>query len=577
MRQNDLRSLQDRLAQAGLSSLGRAEASVISTLDAVIDLLKRATDDNFTPNGRNPSEFGFNRGRQLLEQHALEPFGSCHEKSKVHVMVTLAAEAAWHYELVHFLFDELVHFLFAKGMTCARINCAHDDALVWQVMVRNIRRAEAETGQSCRILMDLAGHKIRTGPIELGPAIYHFKVKKDAMDQCTTPGYLILDSKEEAADACALESQALFKVGISRAVHNQLAPGCCLAFTDARSKHRLLIVEKPLSETEWLASGRQSGYLSSGCQMSLYKSAPDKTGKPVAHFTSGEFSGAPKEIRVYKNELLLLTDNAIPGAPAQYDDNGVQTAPAHIGCTLSSFIDKIEPGHTVWIDDGKLGAVVESITGQGALLRVTAARSDGVRIRCDKGINFPMTDLSLPSLSEKDLTDLDFACQHADMIGFSFVEKLADMDLLIGELTKRHAFDLPVIAKIETNRAVKNLPAIILGTIGRHSLGIMIARGDLAVELGSARLAEIREKLLWLCKAAHAPVIWAMQVLESIAQKGVRSRPEFTDAAMAVRAECVMLNKGPYILEAVDALINVMMRMQEHQRKKFSRLRKLHG
>ena len=146
----------------------------------------------------------------------------------------------------------------------------------------------------------------------------------------------------------------------------------------------------------------------------------------------------------------------------------------------------------------------------------------------------------------------------------------------MSELAKRKASELPIIAKIETNRAVKNLPDIILGTIDRHQLGIMIARGDLAVELGSARLAEIQEELLWLCEAAHVPVIWATQVLESIAKQGSRSRAEFTDAAMAARAECVMLNKGPYILDAIIALVDVMTRMQEHQRKKFSRLRALH-
>ena len=165
---------------------------------------------------------------------------------------------------------------------------------------------------------------------------------------------------------------------------------------------------------------------------------------------------------------------------------------------------------------------------------------------------------------------------HADLVGFSFVETLADMEKLMSELAKRNASELPIIAKIETNLAVKNLPDIILGTIGRHNLGIMIARGDLAVELGSARLAEIQEELLWLCEAAHVPVIWATQVLESITKKGTRSRPEFTDAAMAVRAECVMLNKGPYILDAIEALVSVMVRMHEHQRKKFSRLRALH-
>jgi pyruvate kinase len=215
------------------------------------------------------------------------------------------------------------------------------------------------------------------------------------------------------------------------------------------------------------------------------------------------------------------------------------------------------------------------VSKKGALLSVTQAKSSGVTIQSDKGINFPETDLKLSPLSQKDLTDLDFACIHADLVGFSFVESQQDMELLMDELTKRNASELPIIAKIETNRAVKNLPDIILGTIGRYNLGIMIARGDLAVELGSARLAEVQEELLWLCEAAHVPVIWATQVLESIAKKGTRSRPEFTDAAMAVRAECVMLNKGPYILDAIEALVNVMARMHEHQRKKFSRLRAL--
>jgi pyruvate kinase len=568
LRQNDLRNLQDRLAQAGLSSLGRTEASVMSALDALIDILKRATDDAFLPGDKNPSEFGFNRGHQLLEQHALELFGPFHENSNVHVMVTLATDAAWDYELVHALLE--------KGMTCARINCAHDNPVLWQAMIRNIRRAETESGKSCRILMDLAGHKIRTGSIENGPPIHHIKIKRDSTGQCLTPGYLVLSSEEVSSVTESEAHHPIFKVIVTSAILEKFSQGFFLEFTDARGKQRYLTLEKPLSETEWLASCPQSSYLVSGCELSLYGTAIGEENAHIAQFQLGEFSGASQTIRVYKNDLLLLTDHTIPGAPARYDDNGVEIAPAHIGCTLSSVINQLKIGHPVWIDDGKVGAVVQAITEQGALLRVTQARKNGVRIQSDKGINFPMTELELPPLSDKDLNDLDFACAHADLIGFSFVEKLADMEYLIEELAKRNASDLPIIAKIETNRAVKNLPDIILGTLGRHSLGIMIARGDLAVELGSARLAEIQEELLWLCEAAHVPVIWATQVLESIAKKGVRSRPEFTDAAMAVRAECVMLNKGPYILDAIEALINVMTRMQEHQRKKFPRLRALH-
>jgi pyruvate kinase len=563
MRQFDLRHLQDRLAQAGLSSLGRAEASVLSTFDALIDILLRATNKNYRPGEKSPNEYGLNRGQQLLEQHTIELFGPFHDYSKAHVMVTLGTDASWDYGLVNALLK--------KGMTCARINCAHDAPSVWQGMINNIRRAETETGRTCRILMDLAGHKIRTGGIALEPPVHHIKVKKDRAGKTVASGYLILTVDPENSPT----DMSLFRISIPKELHKKLAPGMFLEFIDNQEKQRYLKVEKALSSSDWLVSCDKSAYLAPACQLRLL-TAEKKNGKKNADtYTLGKFDGVPLDIHLTKDELLLLTADHFVGKPAEYSASGVLIHPAHIGCTLSKVISKIKVGQPVWIDDGKLGAVVEKITDQGALLRITVAKPEGVRIQSDKGINFPETDLDLPPLSEKDLTDLDFVCVHADLVGFSFVETLADMECLMAELVKRNASELPIIAKIETNKAVKNLPDIILGTIGRHNLGIMIARGDLAVELGSARLAEIQEELLWLCEAAHVPVIWATQVLESIAKKGVRSRPEFTDAAMAVRAECVMLNKGPYILDAIEALVNVMIRMHEHQRKKFSRLRAL--
>ncbi len=103
----------------------------------------------------------------------------------------------------------------------------------------------------------------------------------------------------------------------------------------------------------------------------------------------------------------------------------------------------------------------------------------------------------------------------------------------------------------------------------------MIARGDMAVECGYERLAELQEEVLWACEAAHVPVVWATQVLESLAKKGRPSRSEITDAAQGARAECVMLNKGDYILEAVSALDDILRRMQSHQRKMRPMLRPL--
>jgi pyruvate kinase len=103
----------------------------------------------------------------------------------------------------------------------------------------------------------------------------------------------------------------------------------------------------------------------------------------------------------------------------------------------------------------------------------------------------------------------------------------------------------------------------------------MIARGDLAVEIGFSRMAEIQEEILWLGEAADIPVIWATQVLAGLISTGTSSRGEMTDAAMAARAECVMLNKGPFLDQGIDQLREILSRMLDHQHKKTPQLRAL--
>jgi pyruvate kinase len=161
------------------------------------------------------------------------------------------------------------------------------------------------------------------------------------------------------------------------------------------------------------------------------------------------------------------------------------------------------------------------------------------------------------------------------VIGYSFPQRPEDIARLQDELAARDASGLGLIAKIETRLAVRNLPELIIQGAGQQPFGVMIARGDLAVEVGYRRMAEIHEELLWLCEAAHVPVIWATQVLDNFVKRGVRHRGEITDAAMAERAECVMLNKGPYAGEAVRILDDLLGRMEGHQFKKTPRMRAL--
>jgi len=247
-----------------------------------------------------------------------------------------------------------------------------------------------------------------------------------------------------------------------------------------------------------------------------------------------------------------------------------------VRCTTPDVIPQIHCGDKVWFDDGKIGTVVEAKIANGLVLRVTHASKNGDKLKAEKGINFPDSQVMLETLSDKDKADLDFVVKHADIVNYSFVQTVDDVKLLQSEIAKRQPeHPIALVLKIETALAVRNLPELIAAAMSQQPVGVMIARGDLAVEIGYERLAEMQEEILWMCEAAHVPVIWATQVLENLAKKGRPSRSEVTDAAMSERAEAVMLNKGDYILRAVDILDGILARMHSHQSKKDSRLRAL--
>lgn len=277
----------------------------------------------------------------------------------------------------------------------------------------------------------------------------------------------------------------------------------------------------------------------------------------------------PKKYRIVRGDRLLLRATS-PTPDERF--------PLQVRCTLVEAVEQARIGGRVWFDDGKIGATIIERGPEGLVLSVTHASSEGERLKDDKGINFPDTELALAPLTDKDREDLPHVARLADMINYSFVQTGDDVRLLqeaLASIAPDRARELAIIAKIETARAIRHLPEILVAIGGVQPCGVMIARGDMAVELGFERMAELQEEILWICEAAHIPVIWATQVLETLAKEGRATRAEMTDAAMAQRAEAVMLNKGPYILDAMDILDGVLRRMEAHQHKKTPQLRPL--
>jgi pyruvate kinase len=282
---------------------------------------------------------------------------------------------------------------------------------------------------------------------------------------------------------------------------------------------------------------------------------------------------APLQLAV--GDALVLTRALTPGHAAVLGSDGTVLAAARIGCTEPALFSRVRPGHRVLLDDGKFQAEAVEVHPDRLELRIVGGPRPSGKLASEKGINVPDTALQLPALTDEDRRDLTTVVKLADLVGMSFVQRPEDIHALRAELERLDASQLGLILKIETTHAFAAMPSLLWAAMEHQRAGVMIARGDLAVECGYQRLAEVQEELLWICEAAHLPAIWATQVLEGLAKNGVPSRAEVTDAAMGERAECVMLNKGPHILDAVSVLDDILRRMEEHQSKKTAQLRAL--
>jgi len=560
LRRNDLSELQLDLAARGLSSLGRSEAHVLETIDAVIEAVRGAPDADGAR-----VRAAMERAAALLRARTDALLGPAPDSRWTRFLVTLPSRAAEDRDYVR----ELVR----RGMDCARVNLAHDAEPAWEAMIENVRRAARDAGCECRIVADLCGPKLRLGAIAPGPAILRVKPERDPVGRVVRPAVVLLDGSGRRGEPASRDERGEerpARLAVPRPWLASLEPGDEIHFRDTRDRRRALVVRARTGANEVRCECEDGAWIAVGT--ALRRRRAGRSG-PVVR--TGDFVPPPGVIRVRTGDALLLTSGDRPGEPARRDDRGRILAPAHVSCSEAAVFPFLRAGQHVWIDDGRIEARIDAVDAEGAHLRVTQARAGGDPIRAARGVNFPETQLDLPALSERDLGDLDFAVPRADVIGLSFVQRPSDVDQLAAEIAARGRPGLGIIAKIETQLGIHNLPDILVRGMAGQPFGVMIARGDLAVEIGYERLAEMQEEMLWLCEAAHVPVIWATQVLETLVKQRLPSRAEITDAAMAERAECIMLNKGPYVFDALAMLENVVARMERHQKKKTAQLRAL--
>ena len=554
LRRHDRRELQNDLMDLGATSLATTEADVRAKVLAARTVLGALRGDP----GPWPLEAinqALDEGDKTLSANSHAIFGPMRPDRPTRIMVTLPSEAAVDSTLA----TELVE----AGMDIARINCAHDGPTDWARMAENVRSASGTFGRHALVSMDLPGPKLRTGPILDGPAVGRSRVTRLESGQMVAPARIWLTSATNPSPPPPIlvpGSRPTLPVQVDPDWLRTRGPGDVITLRDARGRRRAFTVVDS-GPPGALAEGPQNAYIQEA----------DELWCDGTMTTAGGITPLSQALSVSVGDPLILLQSPAPVEPPAAGQV------ARIGSTLPEAVSALRPGQHVLFDDGKVDAVVEAIAPSDATLRVVRTKPGGQKLGAEKGINLPDTDLPVTALTRDDEELLPFVAAHADMVAVSFIRSAADVIHLLDRLDAAGANELAVILKIETRQGFENLPDILLAAMRHPRIAVMIARGDLAVEIGFERLAEVPRQILALCEAAHVPAIWATQVLENLAKTGQPSRAEITDAATSQRAECVMLNKGPHIIDAIRTLDDILDRMDQVQTKSRTLMRHIHS
>ena len=350
LRREDRRPLQHRLAALGLSSLGRAEPHVLATVDSVLRALHALAGQTWAPPAA--SRLGFGEGDVLLAAHADALLGPAPPDRDVRIMVTMPSEAAED--------PALVRDLLERGMNAMRINGAHDDEAAWARMIGHLRTAERACGRSCRVVMDLAGPKLRTGPLTPGPAVVKVRPYRDDLGRVVAPARVWL-----TATTSASPDPADAVLPVPTAWLARLQPGDRVTFADARGKTRDLSVTDTTDHGAW-AEATQTAYVVPGTVLR-------RGGREADAADVGELPAREVPLRLAVGDRLVLTRDLAPARPASGDGR----EPARIGCTLPDVFDDVRAGESIWFDDGTIGGVIEAVTPGEVRVEITHARPGG--------------------------------------------------------------------------------------------------------------------------------------------------------------------------------------------------------
>jgi len=538
LRSKDITILQEKLTNVGLSSLGRSQSCILSSInhDLIIlsallglDTKKLETEDDFLTHKQS---------RKIMEENATV-FGKMDHDWLTKVMVTLPSEAKES--------AILIKDLIAAGTSVLRINTAHDDAAAWKQMATTIQNENKLQKKNTKIYVDLAGPKNRTGKIV--EILYPFFI--GSSKELTKVEILPKSSENVKTKSPNKETNELASLVVDDLFYTQAFDEETLTIKNIENNKQksfklllednklfLLIDKKVLIAPQTLVKLKN-------------KQTKVKMRSSLHHFETKS-----EVLRLFREDKIIITPLEIDGCSNYLHDENSYSA--IINCSNKEIFEYVKVGDEIFIDDGKIGCKVLKHLPIGLECSIFLAKENGTVLREEKGINFPNTDLGISAITPTDEKNFNDIIEYADLIGISFAQSKADIKKLQDMLKSKNKKDVAIVPKIETKLALKNLPEILEQLLESKKYALMIARGDLAIEVGFDNLPYIQEEIFGICEAAHTPVIYATQILEGKMKNNLPSRAEVIDAANAQRADCIMLNKGPFVVDTILSIKNIL-------------------
>lgn len=532
----DVEQLKEDLSSVGLLNLETINPCVIANLTAGIQILENLKS---CPMSIKENTGGEISNRKSLDKHKKGEIiidtmrrkassnmqlllGPLAEERTAHIMVTVGQEVTES--------EMLITDILKRGATVIRINCAHGNPSIWSEIIRRVRRSSQMLEKPCRILMDLAGPKLRTGKMKAGPCVVKISPKKNAYGDIVLPAQVWLCHKGANPPAGHISPDAILSID-GQEFLNKLQVGDTVRLRDARGRKRSLKICKrfPIfAGTAFMAECSRTAYVESGTQLYMKRQKGRSAIGEVVEVPSVE-----QYVRLRVGDLLIISRESSVGM-VELTETAIDAY--RVTCSSNYLFDSVKPGDPIAFDDGKIWGLIQGASASEIIVSITHASPKGTKLGAEKSINIPESSIKFEGLTTKDLMDLEFVAAHADMVGISFIRDVCDIVVLQAELKKRKLQNLGIVLKIETRSGFEKLPLLLLEAMkSSNPLGVMIARGDLAVECGWERLGDIQEQILSICSAAHVPVIWATQVLESLVKSGVPTRAELTDVATGSR------------------------------------------